>query len=268
MSDEAILRGRWAPTRRGALGLLCAGAAAALLGPREALGMGASSRLVVAVLQYEGGQWNPRPNGLRKMLQEVEKRTSIWVDPQTVSVSARDRRALLRHPLIFWLGDADFAPLSEVEVENLGLFLRAGGTLVIDSADAARGGPFEAAARRELARVLPGQPFVEIPRSHVLFKSFYLIPEPVGRVAISSTMEGIFGEDRALVLLNRNDMLGAWSRDNLGNFDFDVFPGGERQREMSYRLGINIVMYSMCLNYKEDQVHVPFILKRRKWKID
>ena len=114
---------------------------------------------------------------------------------------------------------------------------------------------------------MPNSPIQEIPRSHVLFKSFYLIPEPVGRVARSSTMDGIFDEDRALVLFNSNDMLGAWSRNNLGQHDFDVFPGGERQREMSYRLGINIVMYALCLNYKEDQVHVPFILKRRKWKV-
>jgi hypothetical protein len=78
----------------------------------------------------------------------------------------------------------------------------------------------------------------------------------------------MFGEDRALVLLGVNDMLGAWSRDNFGNYDYDVFPGGDRQREMSLRLGLNIVMYALCLDYKEDQVHVPFILKRRKWRVE
>ena len=48
----------------------------------------------------------------------------------------------------------------------------------------------------------------------------------------------------------------------------DVRPGGENQREMAFRLGINLVMYALCVNYKADQVHVPFILKRRKWKVD
>ena len=30
------------------------------------------------------------------------------------------------------------------------------------------------------------------------------------------------------------------------------------------RLGVNIAMYALCLDYKEDQVHIPFIMKRRR----
>jgi hypothetical protein len=43
---------------------------------------------------------------------------------------------------------------------------------------------------------------------------------------------------------------------------FPVVPGGERQRELSYRAGVNLVMYALTGNYKADQVHVPFILER------
>ncbi|HEY1385068.1 MAG TPA: DUF4159 domain-containing protein, partial [Dongiaceae bacterium] len=43
---------------------------------------------------------------------------------------------------------------------------------------------------------------------------------------------------------------------------FPVTPGGERQREMAYRFGVNIVMYALTGNYKSDQVHVPAILER------
>lgn len=229
---------------------------------------GPSSRLTIPLLKVQGAKWDIRPNGLRKMIQEVEKRTSIAVDAQQAEVSPGNKRALFEYPLIFWSGEGGFPPLSQGEVDNLSLYLQAGGLLVVDSAEATRSGPFEDAVRRELRRIVPEGKVVDVPKSHVLYKSFYLIPEPVGRVAASSRLQGIFGEDRAMVLLSVNDMLGAWSRDNLGNYEFDVFPGGDRQREMSYRLGINIVMYSMCLNYKEDQVHVPFILKRRKWKVD
>ena len=38
--------------------------------------------------------------------------------------------------------------------------------------------------------------------------------------------------------------------------------GGERQREMAFRTGINIVMYALTGNYKADQVHVPALLER------
>ena len=40
--------------------------------------------------------------------------------------------------------------------------------------------------------------------------------------------------------------------------------GGDTVREMTFRLGINVLMYALCLDYKEDQVHIPFILKRRQ----
>jgi hypothetical protein len=42
----------------------------------------------------------------------------------------------------------------------------------------------------------------------------------------------------------------------------DVAPGGERQRELAYRFGINLVMYAFTGNYKADQVHVPALLRR------
>lgn len=242
-----------------AAGGLCASAPAWAIGP--------SSRLDIALLKYPGN-WNPRPNGLRKMLQEVEKRTSIAVATRSVHVDPNNREQLLEHPLMFWAGDAAAPELSAQEVDNLRVYLKAGGTLVIDDASSDRRGAFERSARAQLRRILPNTPIQGVPRSHVLYKSFYLIPEPVGRVANARTMDGMFNDDRAMVLISSNDLLGAWSRDSLGRYEFDVFPGGDRQREMSFRLGINIVMYSLCLNYKEDQVHVPFILKRRKWKVD
>ena len=41
-----------------------------------------------------------------------------------------------------------------------------------------------------------------------------------------------------------------------------MIPGGEKQREFSYRFGVNLVMYAMTGNYKADQVHIKSILKR------
>ncbi len=252
--------------RREFLGLVGLGGLSLGL-PSSAWAIGSGSLLGVAILEH-GGRWDVRPRGLRKMLQEVEKRTSVAIDTAAHSVRATDRDKLFRFPLVFWTGEGDFPPLSTEEIEALALYVRAGGMLVIDSAEAVVGGPFEKAARREAARIVPGGSFQSVPKSHVLYKSFYLVPEPVGRVAASDKLEAMFGEDRALVLLGVNDMLGAWSRDNFGNYDYDVFPGGDRQREMSLRLGLNIVMYALCLDYKEDQVHVPFILKRRKWRVE
>ena len=45
---------------------------------------------------------------------------------------------------------------------------------------------------------------------------------------------------------------------------FPVVPGGERQRELAYRFGINIVMYTLTGNYKGDQVHSKYFREIRQ----
>jgi hypothetical protein len=45
-----------------------------------------------------------------------------------------------------------------------------------------------------------------------------------------------------------------------------VMPGGEIQREHAVRLAVNIAMYVLCSNYKDDQVHAPFLLQRGRGK--
>jgi hypothetical protein len=107
-----------------------------------------------------------------------------------------------------------------------------------------------------------------IPEDHVVYKSFYLIDRPLGRIALSGTMEGVFREGRMVIAYTHNDLGGAWSRDNFGNYEYECEPGGERQREIAFRLGVNLVMYALCLDYKTDQVHVPFIMRRRRWRPD
>ena len=37
---------------------------------------------------------------------------------------------------------------------------------------------------------------------------------------------------------------------------------GERQREVAFRFGVNLIMYVLTGNYKSDQVHVPALLER------
>ena len=59
-----------------------------------------------------------------------------------------------------------------------------------------------------------------------------------------------------------NDWAGAWAVDNQRRPQHASVPDGERQREMAFRFGVNLVMYALTGNYKSDQVHVPAILER------
>jgi hypothetical protein len=38
--------------------------------------------------------------------------------------------------------------------------------------------------------------------------------------------------------------------------------GDPRQRDLSFRAGVKIVMYVLTGNYKADQVHIPALLER------
>jgi hypothetical protein len=247
--------------------LLAGGAAGlAALVSRRARAIGPASKLKLGQLQL-GQSWNPRPNALRRMAWEIEKRTSIDVDltPSAVTLTSD---ALFTTPLLFLAGDHAFDLPSTQGIEALRRFLTFGGFMVIDSAEGTSDGAFDGSVRRLLQAVFPApsKSLELVPSDHVIYKSFYLLDRPAGRLAISAAMEGVTRDGRLVCTYVTNDLGGAWARDDFGNYDFQCEPGGEQQRELSFRMGVNLVMYALCLDYKSDQVHVPFIMKRRRWK--
>lgn len=227
--------------------------------PREAPAFGETSRLVFAQGRYEG-DWNPRPLALRRLAFEVGTRTSIATLPQEKALPL-DAKELFFHPFLYLAGTEPLPALTRDEVENLRRYLTFGGFLLCDDAGDGR---FAASCERELARILPGKTVGRIPTDHVLFKSFYLVDQPAGRTLQRPYLSGVVEGGRLVAVVSSNDLGGAWARDELGAWSFDVVPGGERQREVAFRLGVNLAMYSLCTDYKDDQVHLPFIMKRRR----
>lgn len=225
---------------------------------------GAAGPTDLRVGQIEtNGNWNPRPNALRRVLWEVATRTSIEVDLEPQATPPDDPR-LFRYPFLYWGGSGGFSPFSEDAVRGLRRHLTYGGMLVVDNADADPGGEFDRGVRREIGRIFPRAELERIANEHVIYKSFYLVDHQAGRTIEAPYLEGVLVEKRYTVVYCQNDLAGAWSRDSFGRWEFEVTPGGERQREMAFRLGVNLVMYSLCLDYKDDLVHAPFILKRRQ----
>ena len=107
---------------------------------------------------------------------------------------------------------------------------------------------------------------VPIPPDHVLTKSFYLLHEFPGRWNAGSLwvepVEDRVNDGVSSVVVGANDWAAAWAVDRQGRPAFAVVPGGEPQREMAMRFGVNLVMYVLTGNYKSDLVHVPAILER------
>jgi Domain of unknown function (DUF4159) len=257
--------------RRDLLRLGLAATGAALCGrSRRAAAIGDSERFRFGQLQL-GQNWNPRPSALRRMAFQVDVRTSITVMLEPRVLSLRGAGAKLHEtPFLYLAGDREFAMPSVADVEALRRFLTFGGFLLIDSAEGATGGAFDGSVRQLIETLYPppAAGLQIVPHDHVVYGSFYKLDKPVGRVALSPTMEGVLRDGRMVVAYVQNDLGGAWSRDELGNYEFPCEPGGERQRELSFRLGVNLVMYALCLDYKSDQVHVEYLMRKRRFRPD
>ncbi len=249
---------KWTLTRRRLLALAALGLPGLAL-PKWAFGLGSSSKLVFALLEHGPGS-DPRPTALRRLAWEIVKRTSIECELDTVRLGASSP-ALFKHPLLVLAGKGAFSDHTPGEVASLRRYLTYGGTLFVDSNEAGKGLAFDTSVRALLKRVLPRNPLTPIDRNHVLYKSFYLLDGPGGRVIRRPYLEGIILDGRIAVIYSQNDFLGAWARDDLGTWELEM---DARRRELAFRFGLNLVMYTLCLDYKDDQVHLPFILRRRK----
>ena len=128
---------------------------------------------------------------------------------------------------------------------------------------------------REMLGTLDVPPLEPVPADHVLTKAFYLLNDFPGRysggplwVEASDTSEdqpdrpAQAGDGVSTILITENDFAAAWAVDDNREFLYPTVHSDPLQREMAYRAGINIVMYTLTGNYKADQVHVPALLER------
>jgi hypothetical protein len=250
--------------RRASFAILIALSALLLAGfPREAGAFGEEGAFNPRVLLTGNARWEGvRATAPARWAKELADRTSApaRLSPSTVRA---DEPALLAEPFALWGGDSDVPPLTSREVSGLKRFIALGGVLLVDDF-APESAAFTRAAKRELARVLPEGSPIPIDKDNVLFKSFYLLRRAVGRVEGSPNLSAILRGGLPQVIFSAHDLTGALARTPSGIHPIPVTPGGEGQRERAVRLAVNIAMYVLCSNYKDDQVHAPFLMRRRR----
>jgi hypothetical protein len=240
---------------------LAAAVLAAAAAPMGARALGETTLFDVRQVTYQEGGDLPRESAARRLSWEVRKRTSIETRLRP-SRARLDDPSIFETPFLYWAGDRAFEPLSTAEIRGLRRFVEFGGFVLIDDASP-EGSAFDASIRRDLARAFPDSAPTPLSSTHTIFRSFYLLDRPMGRVRGPAELRSISHGGREAVVYSRHDLGGAWARDNLGTWQHAVTPGGEHQRELAMRLGVNLVMYALCLDYKDDQVHAPFIMRRR-----
>jgi Domain of unknown function (DUF4159) len=196
---------------------------------------------------------------------ELVQRTSAPAKLHPTLVRA-DAPEITHAPFAVWSGNAALAPLTSAEVSGLHRFFALGGILFVDDAGVALNGEpsdFGKSARREIARVLPESTPITLGTDHVIFRTFYLLTRAEGRIQGKKTLDAIVRGGTAQVIFTSHDVGGALARGPTGVWEEAVVPGGDAQRERAIRLAINIAMYALCSNYKDDQVHAPFLMRRR-----
>ncbi len=212
--------------------------------------------------------------GLEGLSDMLRRRTAL--EPGAPIGVNIEKDELAFFPLLYW-PISEFQPdVSAAGLARIEAYMRQGGTILFDTRDQDRTiqglTTKSTQALRDLLEQLDIPPLEPVPDTHVLTKAFYLLADFPGRWdgghlwierargddgATSTSNDGV-----SAILIGSNDYAGAWARDASGRALYAAVPGGERQREIAVRTGVNIVMYALTGNYKADQVHLPALLER------
>ncbi len=218
--------------------------------------------------------------GLLGLSDILFRRTSV--EPGLPMGVDLERDDLSLFPLLYWPISTSQPRPSKAAYAKLNEFLRRGGMILFDTRDGDLSGLGQSTPEgrklQALALPLDIPPLEPVPEDHVLTRTFYLLQtfpgrydRPVWAEAAPPDAEKVEGmpfrnlnDGVSPVIIGGNDWAAAWAVDRSGAPLLPVGRGytGERQREMAYRFGVNLVMYVLTGNYKSDQVHVPALLER------
>jgi hypothetical protein len=219
--------------------------------------------------------------GLRGLSDTLFFRTSVEpANPIGVNLETDE---LAFFPMLYWPITPEQPRPSGDAYAKLNAYLRSGGLILFDTRDADISGYGGASANgrklQDLAAPLDIPPLEPMPSDHVLTRTFYLLQDFPGRYAGrdiwveasppgAEQVEGMpfrnLNDGVTPVVIGGNDWAAAWAVSSNGAPMVPVGRGfgGERQRELAYRFGVNLVMHVLTGNYKSDQVHVPALLDR------
>jgi len=242
----------------------------------------ATAEVVLAYVITGNGQVDQISEaGLRGLSDTLFFRTSV--EPANPIGVHLEMDELAFSPILYWPITPEQPTPSAEAYAKLNAYLRSGGMIVFDTRDAdiARFGSASPNGRKlqQLASPLDVPPLEPLPADHVLTRTFYLLQDFPGRhisrdvwvEAAPPDAEQIEGmpfrnlnDGVTPVVIGGNDWAAAWATDTQGNALLPVGRGftGERQRELAYRFGVNLIMHVLTGNYKSDQVHVPALLDR------
>ena len=199
---------------------------------------GAPARLTIARLQYGGGgDWYTDPSSLPNLLEAIGKRTALNVERTEERVTVMDDR-LWDYPYLFVTGHGNIH-FTDQEVARLREYVLRGGFLHVDDNYG-----MDKSFRREIKRIFPDRPLVDVPLSHPIYHVVYDMPKGIPKIMEHDGKPaqglGIFIGDRlALYYSYQTDLSDGWEGPEVED---EVTPA---MHEAAIRMGVNLFVYAV-----------------------
>ena len=195
-----------------------------------------STSLTIARLRYGPGDWYANPTSLPNLLRFLREELGFPTAPREAIVEATDP-SLDRYPLLYLTGHGEIR-LTEAEVAALRSYLTSGGMLHADDNFG-----IDETLRREIARILPEEPLVELPVDHPIYRAAFRFPEGIPKVHEHAGGPphafGVFHDGRLVIFYSFNTDLGdGWE-------DPEVHGDPEAVRRRALEMGANVFAYAL-----------------------
>jgi hypothetical protein len=193
--------------------------------------------LTIGRLHYEGGgDWYANPSSLTNLLRALRTRTLLRVAAQERVVTLSDDD-LWNVPYIYMTGHGNVR-WSEQDLRVLRRYLDQGGFLHADDNYG-----MDPSIRRELGRLFPDRPLVEVPLDHPIYYVIYRFPKGIPKIHLHDGKPaqgfGIFLDGRLAVYYSYQSDLGdGWE-------DPQVHDDPPDKRESALRMGVNLFAYAV-----------------------
>ncbi len=209
----------------------------AICGAALAGGAPRSQPLSIGRLHYDGGgDWYANPSSLSNLLRAIDARTALRVAERERVVRLTDPD-LWELPYLYMTGHGNVR-FSPDEVRILRRYLEHGGFLHADDNYG-----MDESFRREIARVFPSHPLVEVGLDHPVYETVYAMPSGLPKIhqhdGLPAQGFGIFlGHRLAVFYSYQSDLGDGWE-------DPEVHGDPPALREAALRMGVNLFVYAV-----------------------
>jgi hypothetical protein len=193
--------------------------------------------MTIGRLHYDGGgDWYANPSSLPNLLTAIRTRTGLKVTAVEKVVTLSDDE-LWNVPYIYMTGHGN-VHWSDRDLLTLRRYLQQGGFLHADDNYG-----MDASIRRELQRLFPDHPMVEVPLDHPIYHLVYDFPKGIPKIHVHDGKPaqgfGIFLDGRLAVYYSYQSDLGdGWE-------DFEVHHDPPEKHEAALRMGVNLFAYAV-----------------------